>query len=74
MSIIASRVLAAGLVATLAACAPCASYHYSTCPDRCARRCASSGCATDVSGETICTSDCDGPQSCVEPGESAPSG
>jgi hypothetical protein len=56
----------------LGACAPCRSFRYSNCPDRCERRCVSSGCGQDVSGETLCTGDCEGANSCVSPDDAPP--
>ncbi len=44
----------------------CRDYTYSTCPEGCTKLCAPSVC-TYEDGVKICTTDCDGPDSCIEP-------
>ncbi len=45
----------------------CTDYTYSTCPGSCVAKCTSSSCSEpNENGEVACTSDCDGPSSCVE--------
>ncbi len=44
----------------------CRDYTYSSCPDGCQKMCAPSVC-TYEDGVKICTTDCDGPDSCVDP-------
>ncbi len=41
----------------------CDNYTYSTCPSSCVPVCRPSGCSTDGG---VCTTDCDGPGSCVD--------
>ena len=44
----------------------CTDYTYSTCPGSCVAKCNSSSCSNpDKNGTVSCTTDCDGPGSCV---------
>ncbi|MDP7323261.1 MAG: hypothetical protein QF632_00710 [Candidatus Woesearchaeota archaeon] len=44
----------------------CEDYTYSTCPRGCQQVCTPSSCSEpDENGNVICTSDCDGPRSCI---------
>ena len=45
----------------------CIDYTYSSCPGSCVATCTPSSCSDpDENGVMACTSDCDGPKSCVE--------
>ena len=44
----------------------CEDYTYSTCPGSCVAKCTASECQDMGDGTTICTSDCDGPNSCIK--------
>lgn len=46
----------------------CAKYTYSTCPGLCQQRCIPSECYIDAEGMSVCTDDCDGLGSCIDPG------
>ncbi len=44
----------------------CGSYTYSQCPaEGCVKQCVPTGCSADENGVKVCTSDCDGANSCV---------
>jgi uncharacterized secreted protein with C-terminal beta-propeller domain len=45
----------------------CTKYRYSTCLGLCEKRCIPSTCTVDSTGHSNCTSDCEGPGSCVAP-------
>lgn len=45
----------------------CSKNRYSTCPSLCQRRCIPSECSEDSEGNAICTDDCDGLGSCIDP-------
>lgn len=45
----------------------CSKNRYSTCPSLCQRRCIPSECSEDAEGKAVCTDDCDGLGSCIDP-------
>ena len=45
----------------------CTSYRYSDCPNKCQKRCIPSSCTEDNEGRAICTDDCGGLGSCMDP-------
>jgi len=45
----------------------CAKYRYSTCPGMCQKRCIPSTCNVDSEGRALCTTDCEGAGSCIDP-------
>ncbi|MBD3270321.1 hypothetical protein GF376_02245, partial [Candidatus Peregrinibacteria bacterium] len=44
----------------------CRDFTYSTCPEKCTKVCSPESCVYE-DGVKICSTDCDGPNSCVEP-------
>ncbi len=49
----------------------CLDFTYSTCPSTCQSQCVSSSCGPNPAPDMMCTADCDGAESCVEPSSSA---
>ncbi len=45
----------------------CLEFTYSTCPSACQAQCVSSSCGPNPGLDMMCTADCDGAESCVEP-------
>ncbi len=49
----------------------CLDFTYSTCPSTCQSQCVSSSCGPNPGPDMMCTADCDGAESCVEPSSPA---
>ena len=45
----------------------CTKKTYSSCTSPCSKRCIPTSCTKDESGKAVCTSDCDGLGSCIDP-------
>lgn len=45
----------------------CTKYRYDSCPSLCQKRCVPSECTEDEEGRSICTDDCSGLGSCIDP-------
>jgi len=45
----------------------CATKRFSTCPDQCEKRCIPTSCTEDSTGKAVCTDDCEGLGSCIDP-------
>lgn len=45
----------------------CSKHLFGDCPSGCERRCLPSSCFTDAEGRAVCTDDCNGLGSCIEP-------